>query len=265
MIQRFGIAMLGFTIWGCGMMGRSENKMNENLDIRHPTHGSGIGIVDNVNAELWRLHPALNFLKSELSEMSQAQGLYLGGDSLMKSEAALFYQEIETEYMSYEPNVSILKLLDSAIRSGADAMHGKPCTIEILMLGGNWCSDTRVGLPRLCKVIDVLMSSTEGNTVVNKSSLNYSGVQIRMDYRRVNRDKKLIDGALAADVFFGGKQVLIGRVPEVCVSRSGFGNAAVGGNPGVDFAAEPQYLGSILEMPLKSWEEDLLGLMKKQN
>jgi hypothetical protein len=131
------------------------------------------------------------------------------------------------------------------------------------MIGGNWCSDTRMGLPRLCKVLDVLMLSTEGNVVRNREELEYAGVLIRLDYRRVNRDKKLIDGALAGDVFFGQKSVVIGRVPEVCVAHNWRFAQAMGGNPDVDFATETQYAGSIVEMPQASWEADLLALFAK--
>jgi hypothetical protein len=121
-----------------------------------------------------------------------------------------------------------------------------------------------MGLPRLCKVLDVLMASTEGNVVRNREELECAGVLIRLDYRRVNREKKLIDGAFAGDVFFGGKSVVIGRVPELAVAHSWKSvPSPLGGNPDVDFAAEPVYVGSILEMPQVSWEADLLALIKK--
>ena len=131
------------------------------------------------------------------------------------------------------------------------------------MIGGYGCSETRMGLPRLCKVLDVLMSSTEGNVVRNREELEYAGVLIRLDYRRVNRDKKLIDGALAGDVFFGQKSVVIGRVPEVCVASTWKRLVGSTGNPDVDFAVESQYVGSIVETPQVSWEADLLALIAK--
>lgn len=264
MKQRLALAMVVMTMGGCGMFVAGKKNMNEKQGNNETSGGLAIDIVDNVNNELWRLHPALNYLKSELGGMALAQGLYQGGDSTMKADAALFWQDIEQEYMTYEPNAAVIKALDSVLRVRTEAMAGRPSQIDLLMIGGNWCSDTRMGLPRLCKVLDVLMASTEGNVVRNREELEYVGAVIRMDYRRVNRDKKLIDGAFAGYVFFGGKSVVISRVPEVCVAHTWKSIPSIGGNPDVDFAAESVYVGSILETPQVSWEADLLALFRKQ-
>jgi hypothetical protein len=120
-----------------------------------------------------------------------------------------------------------------------------------------------MGLPRLCKVLDRLMVLKDGNRVIDRENLEIAGVVFHMDYRRVNREKKLIDGAFAGDVFFGGKSVVIGRVPELAVSKLPKITGVQGGGADVDFAAESAYLGSILEMPQVSWEADLLALIKK--
>jgi hypothetical protein len=262
MIQRLSWAMVILSLAGCGMFGRGKNDMNNKENIKQGGGGIAIEIVDNVNSELWRLHPALHYMKSEVA-LAHLQGLNGDGDSVLRADAALFLQEMEGEYMSYEPSVSVIKSLDSVLRARHELMVGKPSRIDLLMIGGNWCSDTRMGLPRLCKVLDVLMLSTEGNVVRNREELEYAGVLIRLDYRRVNRDKKLIDGALAGDVFFGQKSVVIGRVPEVCVAHNWRFAQAMGGNPDVDFATETQYVGSIVEMPQVSWEADLLALFSK--
>jgi len=263
MIQRLCIMMLVLGAMGCGIIAKKDRDMKTSDKLDKPRYGGGIGIVDNVNAELWRLHPALHYLKSEVA-LAHAQGLNQDGDSALRADAALFLQEMETEYMAYEPNTAIIKALDSVLRMRTEAMAGRPSHIDLLMIGGNWCSDTRMGLPRLCKVLDVLMGSTEGNVVRNREELECAGVLIRLDYRRVNREKKLIDGAFAGDVFFGGKSVVIGRVPELAVAHSWKSvPSPLGGNPDVDFAAEPLYVGSILEMPQVSWEADLLDLIKK--
>jgi hypothetical protein len=263
MIQRLCIMMLVMGAMGCGIIAKKDRDMKTSDKLDKPRYGGGIGIVDNVNNELWRLHPALHYLKSEVA-LAHAQGLNQDGDSALRADAALFLQEMETEYMAYEPNAAIIKALDSVLRMRTEAMAGRPSHIDLLMIGGNWCSDTRMGLPRLCKVLDVLMASTEGNVVRNREELECAGVLIRLDYRRVNREKKLIDGAFAGDVFFGGKSVVIGRVPELAVAHSWKSvPSPLGGNPDVDFAAEPLYVGSILEMPQVSWEADLLALIKK--
>ena len=262
MIQRLCIMMLVMGAMGCGIIAKKDRDMKTSDKLDKPRYGGGIGIVDNVNNELWRLHPALHYLKSEVA-LVHAQGLNQDGDSALRADAALFLQEMETEYMAYEPNTAIIKALDSVLRVRTEAMAGRPSHIDLLMIGGNWCSDTRMGLPRLCKVLDVLMGSTEGNVVRNREELECAGVLIRLDYRRVNREKKLIDGAFAGDVFFGGKSVEIGRVPELAVAHSWKSVPSLGGNPDVDFAAEPVYVGSVLEMPQVSWEADLLALIKK--
>jgi hypothetical protein len=263
MIQRLCIMMLVMGAMGCGIIAKKDRDMKTSDKLDKPRYGGGIGIVDNVNNELWRLHPALHYLKSEVA-LVHAQGLNQDGDSALRADAALFLQEMEGEYMTYEPNAAIIKALDSVLRVRTEAMAGRPSHIDLLMIGGNWCSDTRMGLPRLCKVLDVLMASTEGNVVRNREELECAGVLIRLDYRRVNREKKLIDGAFAGDVFFGGKSVVIGRVPELAVAHSWKSvPSPLGGNPDVDFAAEPVYVGSVLEMPQVSWEADLLALIRK--
>jgi hypothetical protein len=263
MIQRLCIMMLVMGAMGCGIIAKKDRDMKTSDKLDKPRYGGGIGIVDNVNNELWRLHPALHYLKSEVA-LVHLQGLNQDGDSALRADAALFLQEMEGEYMTYEPNAAIIKALDSVLRVRTEAMAGRPSHIDLLMIGGNWCSDTRMGLPRLCKVLDVLMASTEGNVVRNREELECAGVLIRLDYRRVNREKKLIDGAFAGDVFFGGKSVVIGRVPELAVAHSWKSvPSPLGGNPDVDFAAEPVYVGSVLEMPQVSWEADLLALIKK--
>lgn len=263
MIQRLFIAMIALAAAGCGVFGNKHNGMKAKEDIVRASNGGRIEIIDNVNSELWRLHPALNYLKGEVGHMAMADGLYLGGDTVLLADARLFWDEIETEYMIYEPSKKVLVAIDSVLRAMKAEMVGRPCRIDLLMVGGNWCSDTRMGLPRLCKVLDQLMISTEGNVVLDRENLEYAGVAIHLDYRRVNRDKKLIDGALAGDIFFGGKSIVIGRVPELALSKTSKMANRGGGIPDVDFAAETKYMGSILETPQVSWEQDLLELIRK--
>lgn len=267
MIQRLCIIMLVLGAMGCGIIAKKDRDMKTSDKLEIPRYGGGIGIVDNVNAELWRLHPALSYLKTELGMMAGATGLYGGSsngdDSTLRADAQLFWDEMETEYMSYEPSELVVADIDSALRLMKSDMVGKPCRIDLLMIGGNWCSDTRMGLPRLCKVLDRLMVLKDGNRVIDRENLEIAGVVFHMDYRRVNREKKLIDGAFAGDVFFGGKSVVIGRVPELAVSKLPKIKGVQGGGADVDFAAESVYVGSILEMPQVSWEADLLALIKK--
>ena len=149
MIQRLAWAIAILTLGGCGVLGGNKKDMKDNQVINSQGGGVAIDIVDNVNSELWRLHPALHYLKSEVA-LAHLQGFNQDGDSALRADAALFLQEMEGEYMSYEPSISVIKSLDSVLRAKQEAAAGRPSRIDLLMIGGNWCSDTRMGLPRLC-------------------------------------------------------------------------------------------------------------------
>ena len=267
MIWKWFLGCLLLGIASCGLC--NQKKKDQKMTNMNNSKGVTLEIVDNVSNELWQLHPTLHFMRGELMAMARLAGDYASSDgstandSEMRADAQLFWDEMETEYMSYEPSELVVAEIDSALRLMKSDMVGMPCRIDLLMIGGNWCSDTRMGLPRLCKVLDVLMASTEGNVVRNREELECAGVLIRLDYRRVNREKKLIDGAFAGDVFFGGKSVVIGRVPELAVAKLPKKSGVQGSGADVDFAAESVYVGSILEMPQVSWEADLLALIKK--
>ena len=108
MIQRLAWAIAILTLGGCGVLGGNKKEMKDNQVINSQGGGVAIDIVDNVNNELWRLHPALHYLKSEVS-LAHLQGFNQDGDSALRADAALFLQEMEGEYMSYEPSISVIK------------------------------------------------------------------------------------------------------------------------------------------------------------
>lgn len=250
--------------------------------------GVTLEIVDNVSNKLWKLHPTLHFMRGELMAMARLAGDYASShgstanDSQMRADAQLFYNNFETEYMMYSPSQAVLKQMDSVLRSkvlnAGSGLITLP-TFRMLMIVGNWCSDTRMGLPRLCKVLDQLMLTSEGNVVVSKNELEVSGVRLIFDCLRVDRDKKFIDyqkahkyilqGGLSnvMDGSTGGinlKEEKAGLVPEVLFSRqiASKNNVEVL----VDQAEEGWvFMGSILEMPQKSWESDLVSQFRNQN
>jgi hypothetical protein len=245
--------------------------------------GIQVEIVDNVSNELWKLHPTLHFMRGELMAMAKATGDYSASsgsmvdDSAMRADAQLFWDDFETEYMMYSPSEALLKQLDSVLRSkvlnAGSGLITLP-TFRMLMIGGNWCSDTRMGLPRLCKVLDQLMLTSEGNVVISKTELEVSSVRLILDYLRVDRDKKFIESDKAHKyVLHGGlsnimdgstgginlKQEKAGRVPEVVFSQKFVSrNTAEVLVDQVDDSWV--FMGSILETPIKSWEADFLKL-----
>jgi hypothetical protein len=243
--------------------------------------GIQVEIVDNVSNELWKLHPSLHFMRGELMSMAKATGEYSGpSDSAMMADARLFLDDFETEYMMYTPSEALLKQMDSVLRSkvlnAGSGLITLP-TFRLLLIGGNWCSDTRMGLPRMCKVLDQLMLISEGNIVISKNELEVSSIRLVFDYLRVDRDKKFIEldkahkyilhGGLSnvMDGSAGGinlKQEKGGRVPEVIISQKVVSNNNV--EVLIDQAEDNWFfLGSIIETPMKSWEEDFLHFFDK--
>lgn len=240
--------------------------------------GIQVEIVDNVSNELWKLHPTLHFMRGELMSMAKATGQYSGRkDSAMMADARLFLDDFETEYMMYTPSEALLKQIDSVLRSkllnAGSGLITLP-TFRLLLVGGNWCSDTRMGLPRMCKVLDQLMLISEGNVVISKNELEVSSIRLVFDYLRVDRDKKFIEldkahkyilhGGLSnvMDGSTGGinlKQEKGGRVPEVIFSQKyvSKNNAEVLLDQVEDSWV---FMGSIIETPMKSWEADFLKL-----
>ena len=131
-------------------------------------------------------------------------------DSLQKANAEKFKQTIASECSSYHPDKTVLNELKGRWSD----------SLSVKVIGGNWCSDTRRELPRLCKVLD---------DVGAKSDL--------FGYYKVDRDKRAVQQDFAAEQ-------TVTRVPTVFVFKNG------------------NLLGQIVETPTKSWEKDLLELVK---
>jgi hypothetical protein len=130
-------------------------------------------------------------------------------DSATAGWAKKFLIEFESGFFNYEPSRKVVKKISNF---NAD--------IEIKAIGGNWCSDTRREIPRLCRV------------------LYDAGVPAsKFHYFKVDRDKKAVNEDFAASR-------KIGAVAEMIVYYKG------------------RELGSIIETPEKTIEEDLLKLLK---
>lgn len=115
-------------------------------------------------------------------------------DSATAGWASKFINEIEAEFRSYAPDSRTVKKLISYAPG-----------MEVKVIGGNWCSDTRLQVPRLCRVLNDIGLQTEG-----------------FSYFRVDRNKKPVENDFAATrtigavpdiiVFYKGKEV--GRIIE---------------------------------------------------
>jgi len=108
-------------------------------------------------------------------------------DSLQKALAEKFVQSIATEYNSYHP--------DSA--SMAELKLRWNDSLSVKVIGGNWCSDTRQQLPRLCNVLDAIGANAES-----------------FGYYKVNKDKKALSNDFAA-------KHEVNRVPTAFIFKDG--------------------------------------------
>lgn len=108
-------------------------------------------------------------------------------DSLQKAIAEKFIQSIAAEYSTYHP--------DSAAMAELKASWNDSLSVKVI--GGNWCSDTRRELPRLCRVLDGLNADASG-----------------FGYYKVSKEKK----ALQQD--FASEQS-VSRVPTLFVYKNG--------------------------------------------
>lgn len=131
-------------------------------------------------------------------------------DSLRKALAEKFDLSIKEEYATYKP--------DSAVMAELRTLWNDSITVKVI--GGNWCSDTRRELPRLCRVLDGVDADAAG-----------------FGYYKVSKDKKPLLQDFATEH-------TVSRVPTVFVYQKG------------------KLLGQIVETPTKSWEKDLLELLR---
>lgn len=132
-------------------------------------------------------------------------------DSLTAAHAKKMLTSFSSVYEKYKPSLKRVSQLKPLLAG-----------VKIRVIGGNWCSDTRRELPRLCKVLFL------------------SGLPVdSFGYYRVDKKKK----AIAPD--FAAAQPVT-KVPTVFVYKNNV------------------LRGSIVEVPQKSWEADLLVMLKHE-
>ncbi|MEK0421054.1 MAG: thioredoxin [Bacteroidetes bacterium] len=108
-------------------------------------------------------------------------------DSLQKANAEKFAESITTEFSNYKPDKAVMAELKSRWND----------SISVQVIGGNWCSDTRRELPRICKVLDIVGAKAE-----------------MFGYYKVNKEKKPVDKDFAS-------LQTVTRVPTVFVFKNG--------------------------------------------
>lgn len=107
-------------------------------------------------------------------------------DSARMVWAKEFAEEFSAEYKKYSPSIAVL-----------DSFRMLSKTLEIKVIGGNWCSDTRREIPRLAKVLDLAGFNAD-----------------RFQYFPVDKDKKPYSNNFASTYSFKW-------VPTIVVYQSG--------------------------------------------
>ena len=162
----------------------------------------------NYHSQTNQYHPPL------VHEMEQTLAKHGSTDDEEQAKwAADFWHGFEKEFDSYKPKKSVIHELFLITQKER---------IDITVVGGNWCSDTKTQIPRLCKVLHL-------------AGLNESNFK----YVQVDKDKNLIVSPGETNKAWIKPQ----RVPTVMVQRNG------------------RFASIVVETPKASWEEDILALL----
>lgn len=189
-----------------------------------------------------------DYFFSELNKSSN-----LAKDSSERSDAALFGKELLATYQRYTVNDSLCNEIGSNIQHWLKDGYN----VQIQVIGGNWCSDTREGIPKLVKILD---------------KLNFkSGSSLDVIYLPVNRDKQFIEQNRGEfqDYIQDNKKDNVTRVPWVkfvvfkptaqpvtVIDKSdGSVNTFVGKSDSI-------VLGEIIEIAYPSWESSILNIVR---
>lgn len=189
-----------------------------------------------------------------INELDKHVGL--SKDSAEIADASDFKKSFPTTYSRYvfldHPQVE-------AIRKKLEDIYRDGWSVEIQIIGGNWCSDTRDGLPVFARVLDqvnFLMGSDKEKLV----------------YLRVDRSKKFIDSSSAEVSRFVSEnpELVVTRVPLVrVVLVQGLNYKIVNLDKSGDVAStsndlkklNTRFLGEIVEVVYPSWEAELLKIL----
>lgn len=188
-----------------------------------------------------------------INELDKHVGL--SKDSAGIADASDFKKSFPSKYSSY---VFVAEEIE-AIRKKLNEIYRDGWVVEIQIIGGNWCSDTRDGLPVFARVLDqvnFLMGSEKEKLV----------------YMRVDRSKKFIDTSSSEVRNFISENpaLVVTRVPwvRVMIHRGiNYKMINLDGEGQVSSVSnnlkkqDSRFLGEIVEVAYPSWEAELLRIL----
>jgi len=202
------ILVAGILLIGCGVGGRHDKAMF----ARHKASNSNFTMDTNTyflfgnnwtTEDLWGIAPCMMMLKESLMKQ---QNLTVGMvnedkgdvekekiDSARMADVKVFLGNFMFDYEDYicgEDEADQLGRIFKKLEKNGRKMR-------VVMVGGNWCSDTKAGVPAVCRVLD---------------EADYPG---NIDYFRVDREKKFIDPGIEMEVT---------RVPHIIFQVTKKGN-----------------------------------------
>lgn len=230
------IFLLVCLIAGCGVGDRfSKNEQNEKANksgVKYTMDTDTYFLFGNnwTIGELWGIAPSMMMFRESLIKQQQETQSVASGirnadqhqlDSVRLADVQIFLGNFMFDYEDYICEENEIKQLNKEF----DRLAKKGRNIKVIMVGGNWCSDTRAGIPAVCRVLD---------------EANFPG---NIDYYRVDREKKFIGDSVS---------IAVSRVPHIVFEVS---------KKGQDDLYER--VGEIIEVPNGSWEKNILGIFKK--
>lgn len=252
-IQLFLFLLLGLVMGSCNnwkFMGDNSNgKFRCGLDSRLLNLESGN--MDLSNEVVMPPNLVFDYCIYELDKH-----VGLSKDSAGIADASDFKKSFPSTYSRYT-------VLDQsqieAIRNKLEGIYRDGWSVEIQIIGGNWCSDTRDGLPVFARVLDqvnFLLGSEKEKLV----------------YLRVDRSKKYVDSSSAEVRRFISEnpELVVTRVPLVrVVLLQGLNYKIVNLDKSGDVAStsndikklKTRLLGEIVEVAYPSWEAELLKIL----
>lgn len=230
------ILVVGILLMGCGVGDRFDKAMFE----RHKAGNSNFTMDTNTyflfgnnwtTEELWGIAPSMMMLKESLMKQQKLTAgmvdLSRGDiekervDSARMADVKVFLGNFMFDYEDYICDEDVADQLQQIFNK----LEKKGRKMRVVMVGGNWCSDTKAGIPAVCRVLD---------------EADYPG---NIDYFRVDREKKFIDPGIEMEVT---------RVPHIIFQVTKKDNDQ-----------EFESVGEIIETPNGSWEKNILAIFKK--
>ncbi|OGU28265.1 MAG: hypothetical protein A2057_13570 [Ignavibacteria bacterium GWA2_35_9] len=160
--------------------------------------------------------------KNKIIEDQNSEPMLIGYCTREAFRDSVFASWFNPEYESYEPDSSAIEMLKERL---SDARFAKQ--VEIIIVMGSWCDDSRMHVPHLYKILDLINYPTNEITLI-----------------AVNEDKKTEGDEI--------KDLAIELVPTIIFYL-----------PALPAGRDDSELGRIVEMPGKSLEEDMFLVISR--